>query len=131
VWRPVGVLELERVTLEALELEPFAVRFLPLYARGLPVLRVRLVSASSASSSSLELVCRHCGCDDVVGPFEMDGVVRGQYVPAGAWWIVCRACGGSTLAHETPGLFALEPLEGDASSASSSCEVLSLFGRDA
>jgi hypothetical protein len=54
VWRPVGVLELERVTLEALELEPLEVRFLPVHARGLSVLRVRAMSAAELHAELLE-----------------------------------------------------------------------------
>lgn len=40
--------------------------------------------------------CGRCGHDDVVGPFEMDGFVGGEYRVSGEQWIVCRKCHGST-----------------------------------
>ena len=40
--------------------------------------------------------CSRCGHDDVVGPFEMDGYVAGEYRKHGEFWIVCRKCNGST-----------------------------------
>lgn len=55
----------------------------------------------------IALECSACACTDVVGPFEMDGYVRGEYVASGAWWIVCRACGVTTLSHEQTEMFAV------------------------
>src|ERR1035437_5093091 len=40
--------------------------------------------------------CSHCGNEDTVGPFEMDGMITGQYRPHGEYWIVCRSCNKST-----------------------------------
>jgi hypothetical protein len=40
--------------------------------------------------------CSHCDATDVVGPFEMDGIVDGEYRPRGEYWIVCRVCNRST-----------------------------------
>lgn len=45
--------------------------------------------------TSDKMTCSHCGNDDLVGPFEMDGIVHGEYRPFGEWWTVCRGCGRS------------------------------------
>jgi hypothetical protein len=51
---------------------------------------------SGAAPAPAAVVCEHCGADDVVGPFEMDGMDHGTYRPSGMWWIVCRKCNRSS-----------------------------------
>lgn len=53
----------------------------------------------------IALKCAACRCEDVRGPVERAGTVRGVWMATGAWWITCTACGADTLAHETAALF--------------------------
>lgn len=39
--------------------------------------------------------CHYCSSDDLVGPFEMDGVVGERYYAHGMIWTVCRGCNRS------------------------------------
>ena len=49
------------------------------------------------------MTCSHCRSVDLVGPFEMDGIVAGEYRPSGETWTVCRECGRSDHRGPTKG----------------------------